>query len=489
MADIPLTEHSQSFDAIQKNFVDLYGGTAVNAQSFGAKGDGVADDTAALQALITYIVPKGLRGFLPQGTYLISSAITIPFGTGWFIEGGSMGGTVIKQNTNNTPIFQLTTTLTWGWQINNIQFTWATQQTSSNTLSVAIYFNAPDGATFYEITIRQCSFINGYRAISIKATSNTVSVWGISVLKCWFGPTLAGAGVWLGCATAVGQPEVLVEDCYFRNDLSFEQSIYVVASDTVLIKNVEFNLGTYSGFSQMRFINCTVAVINCRVEIATVSGTLGLWSFEQGTATIINCQASLLLTTGSLVTFIYSVTAPALLNIAGLSCRLQGGTGTGAYLLPYGGIGIQSVTGIVNGPAVNTSVVTTDLRAVLGAVALPVLDTNVLSQDFTETQNGTTTPVNMTLNSGRVQFFNATLANNIVVNLPGTSVPKGMEFTIVRSAATPGAFTLSAVDVNGGLTAVIPANKNGIVKWRSLGGASSTWVPVDASASVTGLQF
>lgn len=49
---------------------------AVNVKKMGAKGDGVADDTAAIQAAYDS-VPNGGRVFFPDGNYLISSTITI----------------------------------------------------------------------------------------------------------------------------------------------------------------------------------------------------------------------------------------------------------------------------------------------------------------------------------------------------------------------------------------------------------------------------
>ena len=42
---------------------------AVNVKDFGAKGDGVHDDTAAIQTAILYL-PEGGRLFFPKGTYL-----------------------------------------------------------------------------------------------------------------------------------------------------------------------------------------------------------------------------------------------------------------------------------------------------------------------------------------------------------------------------------------------------------------------------------
>jgi hypothetical protein len=45
-------------------------------QQYGAKGDGVTDDTAALQAWVTDAIAKGVPAFAPPGTYLISGNTT-----------------------------------------------------------------------------------------------------------------------------------------------------------------------------------------------------------------------------------------------------------------------------------------------------------------------------------------------------------------------------------------------------------------------------
>jgi Pectate lyase superfamily protein len=53
----------------------------LNVKNFGAKGDGVTDDTAAIQALLN-AHPNGQRIiYLPNGTYLVSKTITWPAGT------------------------------------------------------------------------------------------------------------------------------------------------------------------------------------------------------------------------------------------------------------------------------------------------------------------------------------------------------------------------------------------------------------------------
>src|SRR5699024_8513125 len=49
----------------------------VNANDFGIVGDGIADDTVAIQSALDYARENGREVFLPSGTYLISSPLTL----------------------------------------------------------------------------------------------------------------------------------------------------------------------------------------------------------------------------------------------------------------------------------------------------------------------------------------------------------------------------------------------------------------------------
>ena len=52
----------------------------VDAKDFGAVGDGVADDTAALQKWVVDIVERRTQGWLPNGTYKITETLIVPGG-------------------------------------------------------------------------------------------------------------------------------------------------------------------------------------------------------------------------------------------------------------------------------------------------------------------------------------------------------------------------------------------------------------------------
>lgn len=57
---------------INENFAELYGSLAVSVKDYGAIGDGVANDTAAIQAAVNWArsQTRGASVFFPRGTYL-----------------------------------------------------------------------------------------------------------------------------------------------------------------------------------------------------------------------------------------------------------------------------------------------------------------------------------------------------------------------------------------------------------------------------------
>lgn len=68
-----------------------------NARNHGAKGDGIADDTAAMTKFLTYLKNNGGRGWIPAGTYNISFiSIDLAGNKAFTIEGDGIGATVLK---------------------------------------------------------------------------------------------------------------------------------------------------------------------------------------------------------------------------------------------------------------------------------------------------------------------------------------------------------------------------------------------------------
>lgn len=75
-------------------------GAPFNVLDYGATGDGVTNDTAALQAAITAAAVAGGAVYLPSGTYLMSSGVTIPSDVSLFGDGTT---SELRRNTSATP--------------------------------------------------------------------------------------------------------------------------------------------------------------------------------------------------------------------------------------------------------------------------------------------------------------------------------------------------------------------------------------------------
>ena len=77
----------------------------VNAKTFGAKGDGIADDTSALQSAITYCQNNKCALHIPSGIYKITDSLVIT-ASQMKIEGDGWG-TVVKQSGSSKDVIQI----------------------------------------------------------------------------------------------------------------------------------------------------------------------------------------------------------------------------------------------------------------------------------------------------------------------------------------------------------------------------------------------
>lgn len=155
--------------------------------------NGAEDVTAAIQAAINAVLtPNGGALYFPDGLYPISAKLVIPFSVGWRIYGQSRNGVLIRQATNNTRIFSLETDLTHSWEISELSFEWATQQTTADTQSIAIFMGTgtATGNGFFNFQVRRCFFQKGFRAIA-SDVANSPAVWAARSAKirwrgrCW----------------------------------------------------------------------------------------------------------------------------------------------------------------------------------------------------------------------------------------------------------------------------------------------------------------
>ncbi|MFD8648646.1 glycosyl hydrolase family 28-related protein [Streptomyces mirabilis] len=80
----------------------------LNVKQFNAKGDGITDDTAALQAAITAGAAAHTTVYLPPGTYMVSAPIVVPAGEGLTVAGAGWGSSIKLLAASNCFIFKMT---------------------------------------------------------------------------------------------------------------------------------------------------------------------------------------------------------------------------------------------------------------------------------------------------------------------------------------------------------------------------------------------
>lgn len=76
--------------------------------AYGAVGDGVTDDTSALQTAVNAATAAHRTLYLPASTYLVSTPITIPSGEGLAIVGAGWGTRIKLKASSNCFVFQMT---------------------------------------------------------------------------------------------------------------------------------------------------------------------------------------------------------------------------------------------------------------------------------------------------------------------------------------------------------------------------------------------
>ena len=117
----------------------------VDVRAYGAKGDSVTDDTAAIQAAVNAGVGKTV--FIPKGIYLITSSIDLPSYTSLCGQGSQ---SILKQGADNINILTTSAVQKYDIAIEKIAFL-GNNTGTSNLDSNAIFMRYTDG-----IKIKDC---------------------------------------------------------------------------------------------------------------------------------------------------------------------------------------------------------------------------------------------------------------------------------------------------------------------------------------------
>jgi hypothetical protein len=396
----------------------------VSVKDFGAVGDGVTDDTAAIQAALT----ASKRVYIPAGSYLISN--TLLFKNNQIVGASSTypGGVLITM-TGNAPAFQYAGAYEYGVKISGIFIDYGDAIPSSGSTKIGV--NIPNVAAwpaFYEFSdLRIRGAHIGINDAAASWHGKYSQVWAE---KCRIGfYKRAGTDMhYTQCYGAAGYQAFVAEDtigmvftaCAFDNNTDPNAvPIFSMTNITGLIvsgMDQETNTITANGNSIMKIAYCNGFLISAigivGNKISAASGE-NYWLSVSDTSIgeIVGCNTSTLAYAkpgGGTTAYIISVSGTASVSVKGCNLAEIVQTTTPSATRSIGNSG----TGKVTLEATRTTDQTSNVYQVVSALA------GVVSQSAFNTQSGTAlalsagTPVNVVSCAGAGTYLVSVYANN-----------------------------------------------------------------------------
>lgn len=250
----------------------------VSVKDFGAIGDGVTDDTAAIQAAVD-ATPTGTTIYFPAGTYAVSDEIRInkPLvvrgaGPGSFIA--DTGGAYLKQTDNTKNGFTLVPTAggyAFGqWGILDVHFfdLAVVGPATGNRAQYGIGVDTSVNGGDYHV--RECTFNN----LNIRYFNTAVNLTGICYLNDFYGSCFSYCDNGFELARGAA------------SDTGGQTRFFGTAIDLITNDCIRWNLDTVSG--DIALFGCTLA-----------DAKRGLVSNEEATITAHGCSFEALQNAGS----------------------------------------------------------------------------------------------------------------------------------------------------------------------------------------------
>lgn len=230
----------------------------LNVKDFGAKGDGISDDTKAIQNTIDALPPYGGPVLIPAGVYIISATLNMPdrpvhlIGAGL---GAQPKGTVIKLAVGaNCDIIQYNAdSHVYFGSIRDIEIYGSK---SGQSLGHGIHFVK----NISDVTIENI-YIQDVKGDAIKVAPTTATIWNIWINKCLI-ENSGEYGLYL-LATNNTLELVKITDSYFWGNL---EGIRIEGQGTgrVIISSSSANMNKQHGIhlKSAKAVN----IVNCQIH-------------------------------------------------------------------------------------------------------------------------------------------------------------------------------------------------------------------------------
>lgn len=188
----------------------------LSVKQYGATGDGTTDDTAAIQAAVT----AGDMVFFPNGTYKVTSAISIP-----------SNRTLVGEGASSVILY-----------------------TGTAASQGAFFINSGSSTAYVDnVTVQDLKFLGQVATLGFSEFVHLVSFSGVRncvIQRCVF-EGFRGDGVYIGSGDLAGQERhninVTVQDCYFDGvNKDNRNGISVIDGTGVTIQNNYFTRTTKS---------------------------------------------------------------------------------------------------------------------------------------------------------------------------------------------------------------------------------------------------
>lgn len=445
---------------------------AVNVKSFGAKGDGVTDDTAALQAAITYLVQfQGGTLYLPRGIYQVSAAVNIPNSVSIMGEGQFV--TFLRTTSATAAILNITSK--GDLEITQLSFTSSVTRTAgfyidmndSQVVNVYIghvsmfsYFGGIRWAGAATLDVDQCQFLNGIAGAGIGIQINA----GVDIAirhSLWSAASQTSAGI-----LVTNSGDITLDDL---NIIRAGNCLWINPGNGQVIPSLEAtncffdssNNGLVVGgagtgtFARSKFTACWFGSHALRGAIFNSAGgvTDGI-TFEA-------CDFY-----GNTTAGVDFFSGAASQNVSLLGCNIAGnGAGVnvgtnhakvriqGCRIGPHGGFGANTTGIFFNGAFDHYNVTNNDVTGNTAAVAIGTPGTNVVFENndgFATSARGTATVLNGSTSIAVTHGLTVTPAASDIMVTPTTTLTSAAFYWVDTITSTQ--FTIHT-NVNPGANA------------------------------------